>query len=176
MATLNEVYCKFGETAEAAQILETQLGTMLLTLNASAENLFEAKNPERAAEILDGVNRNTLGQLLKRLGKTTDFLDSLESQLVQALGERNRLSHMFYRQHNLRRNSEEGRDIMLRDLEQMHSTLLNAYKSVMLLNGIDLDAMVATSSGAPEQAQLVNLPKLPKRHLPLMYPDDNGGS
>lgn len=64
---------------------------MLFALNVSAENLFEAKNPERAAEILDGVNRNTLGQLLKRLGKTTDFLDSLESQLVQALDERNRL-------------------------------------------------------------------------------------
>ena len=164
MATLNEVYCKFGETAEAAQLLETQIGTMLFGLNASAENLFEAKNPERAAEILDGVNRHTLGQLLKRLGKTTDFLDSLESQLVHALGERNRLSHVFYRQHNLHRNSEEGRDIMLKDLERIHDTLLNAYKAVMLLNGVDLDAMLATSSSAPDQAQSVNLPTC---HLPI---------
>ena len=164
MTTLNEVYCKFGETAEAAQLLETQLGTMLFALNASAENLFEAKNPERAAEILDGVNGHTLGQLLKRLGKTTDFLDSLESQLVQALGERNRLSHVFYRQHNLRRRSGEGRDIMLKDLEQIHDTLLNAYKAVMLLDGVDLDAIVATSSDAPEQTQSVDLPT---RHLPI---------
>jgi len=160
MATLNEVYCKFGETAEAAQLLETQLGTLLFGLNASAENLLEVKNPERAAEILDEVNRHTLGQLLKRLGKTTDFLDSLESQLVQALGERNRLSHVFYRQHNLRRNSEEGRDIMLKDLERIHDTLLNAYKAVMLLNGVDLDSMLATSSGVLEKTQFV-------RHLPI---------
>lgn len=164
MATLNEVYCKFGKTAEAAQLLETQLGTMLFALNASSENLFKAKNPERAAEILDGVNRHTLGQLLQRLGKTSDFLDSLESQLVQALGERNRFSHEFFRQHNLRRNSEEGRDIMLKDLEQIHDTLLNAYKAVMLLDGVDLDAMVATSESAPKQNQLV---KLPTRHLPI---------
>jgi len=160
MATLNEVYCKFGETAEAAQLLETQLGTLLFGLNASAENLLAVKNPERAAEILDEVNRHTLGQLLKRLGKTTDFLDSLESQLVQALGERNSLSHVFYRQHNLRRNSEEGRDIMLKDLERIHDTLLNAYKAVMLLNGVDLDSMLATSSGVLEKTQFV-------RHLPI---------
>jgi len=164
MATLNEVYCKFGETAEAAQLLETQLGTLLFGLNASAENLLAVKNPERAAEILDEVNRHTLGQLLKRLGKTTDFLDSLESQLVQALGERNSLSHVFYRQHNLRRNSEEGRDIMLKDLERIHDTLLNAYKAVMLLNGVDLDSMLATSSGVLEQTQSGNLPT---RHLPI---------
>ena len=164
MTMLNEVYCKFGETAEAAQLLETQLGTMLFALNVSAENLFEAKNPERAAEILDGVNRHTLGQLLKRLGKTTDFLDSLESQLVQALGERNRLSHEFYRKHNLDRNCEEGRDIMLKDLEQIHDRLLNVYKAVMLLDGVDLDAMVATSDCAPEQPRSVILTK---HHLPI---------
>lgn len=47
MATLEEVYSKFGETAEAAQLLEIHLGTMLFGLNASAESLFDAENPER---------------------------------------------------------------------------------------------------------------------------------
>lgn len=160
MATLDEVYCKFGETAEAAQLLETELGTLLFGLNAMAESLFETKNSERAAELLDSVNRSTFGQLLKRLGKETDVLDSLEKQLTHALGERNRLSHAYYRQHNLRRHSSAGRDIMLRDLEQMHETLLNAYKAVMLLvAGIDLDAAAAT---APIQSD-----DLPVRHLPI---------
>jgi hypothetical protein len=30
MPTLNEVYRKFGEVAEAAQLLETELGNMLI--------------------------------------------------------------------------------------------------------------------------------------------------
>ena len=145
MATIDDVYRMFGEAAEAAQLLETELGTMLFGLNAAAENLFEVQNPARAAELLEGINRHTLGQLLKRLGKTTDFLEALESQLIQALEERNRLSHGFYRQHNLSRNSAHGRDIMLKDLQAIHATLLNAYKAVMLLTGVDLDALVAAA-------------------------------
>lgn len=164
MPTLDEVYRKFGAAAEAAQLLETQLGTMLFGLNALAEDLLETKNPARASEILDGVNRQTLGQLLKRLGKTTDFLGSLESQLVQALAERNRLSHSFYRQHNLRVSSLEGRAIMLRDLERIHETLLNAYKAIMLLEGIDLDAMVVASSQGSGSIQSDDAPL---RHLPI---------
>ena len=34
MPTLDDVYRKFGEASEAAQLLETELGTMLLTVGA----------------------------------------------------------------------------------------------------------------------------------------------
>lgn len=158
MTTLHEVYCKFGEAAEAAQVLETELGTMLLGLNALAEDLLRVKNPERAAKLLDEINRHTLGQLLKRLNKTTDFLHALESQLTQALGERNRLSHKFYRQHNLRIRSAEGRGLMLRDLEKTHEKLLNAYKAVMLIQGIDLDAIARACSQDPSKTQSTDVP------------------
>ena len=104
MASLENVYRKFGETAEAAQLLETELGTLLFASNVSIENLFEVKNPTRARELLDAVNRQTLGQILKRLGKT-ESLEELVAQLGQALDERNRLAHTFFRQHNFRKNS-----------------------------------------------------------------------
>lgn len=162
MATLEAVYCKFGEAAEAAQLLETELGTLLFALNALDEKLFEANDPDRAGEILDEVNRHTLGQLLKRLGKASSFRASLEIQLAAALNERNRLSHTFYRQHNLRRNSADGRDIILRDLGQIHDVLLDAYKAVMLLTGTDLDAMVAASRGTQSQSL-----DMPTHHLPI---------
>jgi hypothetical protein len=132
MPSLDDVYRKFGETAEAAQLLETELGNTLMMARCIEEGLLEASNPARAGEILDSVNRHTLGQLLKKINNHTQSL---------ARDERNRLSHSFYREHNFRRNSEEGREVMLQDLEAIHSVLLNAYKAVMLLNGIDLDAV-----------------------------------
>ena len=42
---------------------------------------------------------------------------------------------------------------MLDDLESIHETLLVAYKAVMLLSGVDLDQLSATS--------------LPTKHLPI---------
>jgi hypothetical protein len=153
--TLDEVYRKFGETAEAAQLLETELGTMLLTIRASDEGLFGQPNQTLAEEILRTIDRQTLGQLLKNLKGSNQSFDDLEPVLWKALEERNRLSHSFYRQHNFRRNYDEGRGLMLRDLEAIHEALLNAYKAVMLLSGVDLDATAAT------------LHTLPTRHVPI---------
>jgi len=112
-----------------------------------------APNPERASDLLAIINRHTLGQLLKSLNDKTQSLDELESLLSKALEERNRLLHSFYRQHNFRRNSDEGRALMLKDLESIHDALLDAYKAIMLLSGVDLDA--------PGEY------KAPTRHLPI---------
>jgi hypothetical protein len=73
--------------------------------------------------------------------------------LGKALDERNRLFNSFYRQHNFRRNSDDGRQRMLDDLESVHKTLLDAYKAVMLLSGVDLDNLSAT--------------ELPTKHLSI---------
>jgi hypothetical protein len=116
MPTLDDVYRKFGETAEAAQLLETELGNMLMMVRSSDEGLLEKKNPTLATHILDSVNRHTLGQFLKNLNNRTQSLDALDALLVKARDERNRLSHSFYREHNFRRNSDEGRALMLADL------------------------------------------------------------
>jgi hypothetical protein len=142
MPTLDEVYCKFGLTAEAAQLLETELGTLLKAHRLVAAGLFESFDLMRAGTIFQSVNRHTLGQLLKSLNNRTQSLDTLTDLLAAALKARNCLSHSFYREHNLLRNSEEGRAIMLRDLEGIHSALLDAYKAVLLLlQGIDLDQL-----------------------------------
>ena len=140
--TLDDIYRKFGVTAEAAQLLETQLGNMLLLRRCAADGLLTKPNPELASDLFKTINRHTLGQLIKRLNSTPQSLDTLESLLSTALQERNRLFHSFYRQHNFRRNSDEGRALMLKDLESMHDTLLHAYKAVMLLSGVDVDALV----------------------------------
>jgi hypothetical protein len=151
--TLDDVYRKFGETSEAAQLLETELGNILILIGATEANLFDDPNPERASDLFKKITRQTLGQLLKNVRSSTETVGHLEALLSRALAERNRLSHSFYRHHNFRRNSDEGRALMFKDLESIHDTLLEAYKAVMLLSGIDLDSAV--------------LDQLPTRRLPI---------
>jgi hypothetical protein len=149
--TLDDIYRKFGATVEAAELLETQLCTMLLFSRGAEQGLFIEPNAELASDLYSTINRRTLGQLIKDMGNAQS-LDALETLLSNALRERNRLFHSFYRQHNFRRNSEEGRAVMWNDLETIHDTLLRAYKAVMLIDGVDLDAFV--ESGENNQPTL----------------------
>ncbi|MES2160477.1 MAG: hypothetical protein V4476_04930 [Pseudomonadota bacterium] len=157
MPSLGDVYRKFGEVSEAAQLLETQLGTMLLKHGCLEADLFTSPDPVKAAEIYKWINKVTLGQLIKRLGQRTSSIVHVEELLQNALAVRNRLAHSFYLRHNLRRNSEDGREIMLKDLESMHDELLEAYKAVMVLSGIDIDKLVAEQGDA----------SMPTGHLPI---------
>ena len=153
MLSLDDVYRKFGEVSEAAQLLETELGTILLEIHAVESELFRAERREEAAEIYKSINKSTLGQVLKKIGEKTQNLEHAADLFAKALAERNRLSHSFFRQHNFRRNSPEGRAVMLADLESIHRTVHEAYKVALAVSGIDLDS--------------VRLPGLPTRHLKL---------
>lgn len=153
MATLDDVYLKFGEVSEAAQLLETEVGNILLMNDAIHAGLLDKSDPDKASSILEGINKETLGRLLKKLGRSVDDASSLDQLLERALKVRNRLSHSFYREHNFRRNSSDGRDIMVNDLHEIHETLLEAYKAVLMLTGIDLDK--------------IDLKNLPTTHLPM---------
>jgi hypothetical protein len=144
MPSLNDVYCKFGEVSEAAQLLETELGTLLLEHQATEEGLLDDPDPKKAVRILEKINHSTLGRLFKQFTKSTDSLADLEELLNRALNERNRLTHSFYRQHNFRKNSDTGRALMLEDLENIHRTILEAYKALMRLSGIDLEDVTVT--------------------------------
>ncbi len=153
MPTLDDVYWKFGYAAEAAQLLETELGNMLIKHGIVEENLVNQRDPNRAAELFRQIDKHTFGQLIIRLKAKNQSITNLEDVLAKALDERNRLFHSFYRQHNFRRNSDEGRQRMLDDLESIHKMLLDAYKAVMLLLGVDLDKLSTT--------------ELPTKHLPI---------
>ncbi len=137
--SLDDIYRKFGEVAEAAQLLELELGTFLLGIHGAESKLYLLENQDQAIEIHDFINKSTLGQVLKRIGRKTDA-EAVERLFAKALAERNRLSHSFYRHHNFRRNSSEGRRIMLDDLEAMHETILDAWKVAAALSGTDLEA------------------------------------
>ncbi len=113
---LDDVFRKYGETAEAAQLRETELGTLLLNEQCMEEGLFGADGI-RATEIMRSINRDTLGGLIRkaRSGQSTEGIEAL---LEAALEARNRLIH-FYRKHNMRKFSDDGRMIMMQDLDNI---------------------------------------------------------
>ena len=157
MPTRDEVYIKFGLASEAAQLLETELGTLLLMHECVEADLIKRPNSERATEIYKQINRKTLGQLVRAVSKAHESIASLEQLLNDALAARNILAHSFFEKHNLRINSDDGRDVMLADLHELHQMVLNAYKEVMLLLGYDLKGIV-------DKADVI---LLPTGHLPI---------
>ena len=140
MPDLNDVYRKFGEVAEAAQLVETELGNLLFMGEAVAAELLSKPDPALAKTIYDNVNKQTSGQMFKKVKDFDRAVENLDTDLNKALTDRNRLFHSFYREHNFRLNSSEGCQIMLYDLEKIHDTILNAFKKLMLLSGIDLES------------------------------------
>ncbi len=173
MPSLDDVYCKFGEVAEAAQLIETNLGTALLFFDLVDENLIspvtlKVEDVQAGKDVMRRIDRQTLGALLRNTKRHSDELDKLEPVLSDALETRNRLAHHFYRQHNFRKNTDAGREIMMADLEAMHETLITALKALSLLSGIDLDKSVADMEArraAGEEGPEIDQTKV--FHLPL---------
>lgn len=155
MLTVEDIYCKFGFVAEAAQLLETELGSLLLHKEAVDADLIENPNSGVATDIYKKINKHTLGRLIKNTKSKITSVEKLEDLLSAALVERNRLSHSFYREHNfrLRAKSDEGRIIMFKDLDRMHDVILEAYKAIMLLSNIDLENL----ESVPNEYQVIEM-------------------
>ncbi|MFQ1700870.1 hypothetical protein ACJ5NV_09765 [Loktanella agnita] len=128
MATRDELYAKFGITAEAAQLFETELGTLLLSVSA-IENGWHVK-PDRvnARKALDQIEAHTLGRLLGVLKDKVSFDEHLAERFASALKARNRLNHGFYERHNFKIQTDEGRDAMIADLEELHEELFQVWR------------------------------------------------
>jgi hypothetical protein len=157
MCSLDEVYRKFGEASEAAQLLETELGALLLMFGCYDAGLLEKPDSDKASEIYNQINRHTLGRLISKLKERGEVIDGLEIVLEEALKARNFLSHSYYRHHNFRRNSSVGCQIMMEDLERIHFQILQAYKDVMLLSGVDLDELAKSDRDFPHPTSRVKL-------------------
>ena len=157
MATLDDVYRKYGEVSEAAQLLETQLGNLLLSHKCIEAGLLEGPDPAKATAIYRQITKQTLGRLIQCPDTITDTNVDLDDLLRGALAARNRLTHSFFLQHNFRRNSDDGRDVMLRDLEVTHDILLAAYDAVLLVSGVELETLVAEDGDVA----------LPTGHVPI---------
>jgi hypothetical protein len=134
MATREELYAKFGETAEAGQLFETELGTLLLSFSALENGWHVTPDPAEARKTLAQIEAHTLGRLLGALKGKISFDEHLAERFASALRARNRLNHGFYERHNFKIQTDEGRDVMIADLEELHEELLQSWRIVSDLN------------------------------------------
>lgn len=130
MEDRRELYAKFGIAAEAAQLFETELGTLLLCLKALDNNWHSVPDGAAARTLLDDIDRKTLGQLLQSLKRQIKFDDGLEDILLSALRARNRLTHGFFETHNFKIQSVSGRRDMIMDMDYLHGEMFKAWQVV----------------------------------------------
>jgi len=128
MATRDELYAKFGVTAEAAQLFETELGTLILCVRGLEEGWHAEPDGDAAMRLLLDIDRKTLGGLLAKLRESFLFDEDLTDLFATAPNLRNRLNHGFFERHNYAIGTPEGRDAMIADLEESHQRLFDAWQ------------------------------------------------
>lgn len=128
MATRDELYAKFGITAEVAQLFETELGTLLLCARGLELDWHVVPDGASGRDLLREIDRSTLGGLLTKLKRHAVIDGDLSVQFASALAARNRLNHGFYERHNFKIETDEGRDVMMADLEALHDKLFRAWQ------------------------------------------------
>lgn len=129
MATRDELYAKFGIVAEAAQLFETELGSLLLCAQGLEHGWHLNTDPDSARKLLNEIDRITLGRLLARLKECIAIDEELADRFAMALKARNRLFHGFYEFHNFKIQTDEGRASMIADLEVLHGELFGAWQA-----------------------------------------------
>jgi len=146
MATREELYAKFGIAAEAGQLFETDLGTFLLGLEGLANDWQRTSDKSAATEFYAKMNRKTLGQLYRSVKDHVHFDESIAEKLEAGLRARNLLNHGFYLRHDFSIQTDEGRDRMLEDLEQLHIQLFDAWQVAQKLAEAFTDVLSSTRS------------------------------
>lgn len=127
MATRQKLYAKYGQTAEAAQLFETALGTIALTAHGFNNGWHISQDKEKAEVIYQSIEDSTLGNILTKLRKEMKIPDSLLNQFTSAKKTRDRLFHGFFERHNFKIETPEGRDEMISDLDKIHEEILRAH-------------------------------------------------
>ena len=149
MPTREEVYAKFGVTAEAAQLFETELGTLLLGANGLREGWHVKPDGERGRVVLENIQRGTLGGLFSTLRKHIEFSEDIEARMTSAVQARNRLNHGFFEKHNFSIQTDQGRHAMLADLEALHEELFNAWQLASAMTQIMMRVIKDAGVGNP---------------------------
>lgn len=129
MASRAELYEKFGLTAEAAQLFETAVGTIVLAARGHNRGWFQEADPEAAAASLAERDSLTLGRALRALERELTIGDSTVLEAFRrGLKSRNLLFHGFFERHNFKIQTEAGRTEMIADLDVLHEDLFQCWR------------------------------------------------
>jgi len=127
MISRDALYAQVGRSLELCQLLEKEIGTALLGLDALMTKSHLQPNPDRYLRLRDAIEKQTLGQSLKQMRERLKLQEDLEAVLNEALRARNNLAHRFFSQHGLKVIEPEGRAEMLHDLDGLMAALQHGY-------------------------------------------------
>jgi hypothetical protein len=134
MASRETVHEHFGRAAQFAQLLEMEIGTALLAIDALETQSFLSPNADAYRRLKEAIDRQTLGRSLNQIKSQLQLTDDIESQFVSALERRNTLTHRFYVSHGLKFLDEAGRDTMVLELQSISSELNRAWLSAQRIS------------------------------------------
>lgn len=152
MANRHELYAKYGITAEAAQLFETELSTLLLALRGLENGWHVVPDGAAAQEALTSIDRSTLGRVLNDLKRHIAIEGDLEESFSSALNARNRLMHGFFERYNFKIQTDDGRRAMIADLDGLHRELFAAWQAAGKLTTIISAVVSDTARGRPHTA------------------------
>ena len=122
-------------------MFETELGTLLLCAWGLELGCYVVRDGTSAQDLLREIDRSTLGRLLSKLKRHVGLDDELLARFSSALGARNRLNHGFYERHNFKIQTDEGRDEMMSDLEELHTELFGAWQLARAMSSLASDVI-----------------------------------
>jgi hypothetical protein len=126
---LDELYAKFGRTAEMAQVMEIEAGNLALSYVSIA---FDFNNLTKEQKLFlkslsEDIDRRTFGNLVNIMKKSMNIDQKIKDKIDSALEKRNYLTHRFFRTHNFAIHSAEGRAKMIEDLSNLYEAFSIAH-------------------------------------------------
>jgi hypothetical protein len=93
MSSRPKVHIAMGRALEKAQWLETEVGTVLLAVDALETRSFLKPEEDAYLRLRDAIDHQTLGRSLKKMQEFLKFEQNPESLFARALEARNFLVH-----------------------------------------------------------------------------------
>jgi hypothetical protein len=113
-----QLSAKFGRAAKAAQLLETEPGTLLISVRAIEKGWHVTPDPVNTPKALEKIEADPLGV---HEGKA-----AFDERFAWALKARNHLNHGFHERYNFKIQNDEGRDGVIADVEELHKELFES--------------------------------------------------
>ena len=119
---INKVYAHFGKAAHEAQLLELEVGNVILNiiLSLKKNQKLTAEEQQSFQKIMDDINKSTLGKLFNHIKQIynldKDVISPITSILDKTNEKRTYLIHRFFAFHNFAIFSSNARQEMIEEL------------------------------------------------------------
>ena len=141
MATVEEVYHDAGRALEAANLLETELGTCLLALDALETGSFANPDADAYLRLREAIDSNTLGRSIRVIKDKLHITDNVDAVLQDALEARNFLAHRFFPHHGMKIHDPAGRDEMVAHIDRLRDAIWPAYTAAGIWSSLLVTAV-----------------------------------